>query len=72
VSDVQVCKYNPAEIRAALPASRRDEFEVAFLTALAKAGQTFSLDELHKVLEAGANALAPATSPHSADPPSPC
>jgi hypothetical protein len=65
-SDVQVCKYSPAAIRAALPVSQREAFEIAYLAALANAGNTFTLDKLHKVVATWARELdapGPATRP---------
>lgn len=45
-----LCDRSPAEIRAALPAARRCEFDVEFLAALADAGRTFRLDEVSRVV----------------------
>lgn len=50
-------KYDPAAIRAALPAHRRHEFDAAYLGALAAAGRTFSLEQLHSVVGEWARTL---------------
>lgn len=51
MGDVRLCDHDPAEILAALPPARRAEFELEFLAALNTAGRTFTLGELHRVVE---------------------
>ncbi|WP_307801644.1 DUF6247 family protein [Actinomadura violacea] len=56
---MRLCDHSPASIRAALPAARRPEFDVAYLAALARAGNTFDLAELHRVVAEWARAARP-------------